>query len=249
MAIYYYKLWDIMKKRNITAKELSEQLNMSTSTITKLRKNQSVSLETLDQIREYLECDFGDLITSVPASIGDTVNWTRGETPFKVNHVYRMALIDYMEHNHLTAQDVANTTTLALNTVKDFLRGKDLSLRSILKLSELGIEYNTKVNKMLEQDCVRNQVYCNQRCGKRKECMALRFEFITPTNEYVPYCYLGFSVTENSEGEIVAEVSCPRPKNTRELVAATEKYGSYPRGEVICIPAKKKGQGENEDGK
>ena len=104
MAIYYHKLWNIMKEKYISPKELKEKLNMSTATITKLRKNQPVSLETLDQIREYLECDFGDIITSFPDSVGDTMNWAQIDIPCKANGVYREALRWYMDRNRLNAK-------------------------------------------------------------------------------------------------------------------------------------------------
>ena len=149
MAIYYHKLWNIMKKKYISPKELKDQLNMSTATITKLRKNQPVSLETLDQIREYLGCDFGDIITSFPDSFGDTMNWTQIDIPCTANSIYREALHWYMDRNRLTAKNISISTSLALNTVKDFLKGKDISLRSILKLPELGNEYNDKVAELL----------------------------------------------------------------------------------------------------
>ena len=149
MAIYYHKLWNIMKKKYISPKELKDQLNMSTATITKLRKNQPVSLETLDQIREYLGCDFGDIITSFPDSFGDTMNWIQIDIPCKANSIYREALHWYMDRNRLTAKNISTSTSLALNTVKDFLKGKDISLRSILKLPELGNEYNDKVAELL----------------------------------------------------------------------------------------------------
>ena len=149
MAIYYHKLWNIMKKKYISPKELKDQLNMSTATITKLRNNQPVSLETLDQIREYLGCDFGDIITSFPDSFGDTMNWIQIDIPCKANSIYREALHWYMDRNRLTAKNISISTSLALNTVKDFLKGKDISLRSILKLSELGNEYNDKVAELL----------------------------------------------------------------------------------------------------
>ncbi len=149
MAIYYHKLWNIMKKKYVSSKELKDQLNMSTATITKLRKNQPVSLETLDQIREYLGCDFGDIITSFPDSFGDTMNWIQIDIPCKANSIYREALHWYMDRNRLTAKNISISTSLALNTVKDFLKGKDISLRSILKLPELGNEYNDKVAELL----------------------------------------------------------------------------------------------------
>lgn len=238
MAIYYHKLWEMMKQKNVTNRELAEELNMSTATLTKLRKNQPVSLDTLDQIREYLECDFGDIITSVPALAGDEVNWSKEETPNKANSVYRMALIWFMKRENLTPQDVANTTTLALNTVKDFLKGKDLSLRSILKFSELGGDYNEKVTQLLEEYKIKNTVYCNRRCGRRKECFGLRSEYHTDTKQYTHYCYLGFDVKKDENGEIIAAVGCPHPKNTRELGMAIEKYGAHLRGQFEFIPAK-----------
>ena len=122
---------------------------MSTATITKLRKNQPVSLETLDQIREYLGCDFGDIITSFPDSVGGAMNWAQLDIPCKVNSAYREALRWYMDRNRLTAKSIALSTSLAINTVKDFLKGKDISLRSILKLSDLESEYNDKVTELL----------------------------------------------------------------------------------------------------
>ena len=59
MGIYYYKLWDMLESRNITQRELIENLHLSTATLTKMRKNQTVSMETIDLIREYLGCDYG----------------------------------------------------------------------------------------------------------------------------------------------------------------------------------------------
>ena len=238
MSVFYHKLWDMMKKKNVTNKELVEQLNMSSATLTKLRKNQFVSLDTLDRIREYLECDYGDIIASVSAMAGGEVNWSKEEAPIKANYVYRIALIWYMERAKLTVQDVASTTTLALNTVKDFLKGKDLSLRSILKFSGLGNDYNYKVTQLLEEHKVKNEVYCSRRCGKRKECFGLRSEYHQDTNEYIPYCYLGFDVKADENGEIIAAVGCPHPKNTKELGIAIEKYGAYMCGKVEHIPAK-----------
>lgn len=40
MGIYYYKLWDMLENRNITQRELIENLHLSAATLTKMRKNQ-----------------------------------------------------------------------------------------------------------------------------------------------------------------------------------------------------------------
>lgn len=243
MAIYYHKLWDVLKQKNITQKELASELKISTATLTKLRKNQSVSLDTLDQIREYLECDFGDIITSIPASAGDDVNWGKNDIADKVNTVYRKALIWYMEKHELTPQFVATTSTLALNTVKDFLKGKDISSRSIVKLMQLGGEYNAKIDRLLIENNVKNKVYCNKQCGRSKRCMGLRFDWNLDKREYIPSCYLGFEITKDQDGEIVGEYGCPHPKNTTELGLAIEKYGAHPHFKVERIPAKDETEG------
>lgn len=238
MAVYYHKLWDALNKKNITQKELASELNISTATLTKLRKNQFVSLDTLDQIREYLECDFGDIITSVPATAGDDVNWGKNDIASIVNVAHRKALVWYMEKNDLTPQYVAMTSTLALNTVKDFLKGKNISSRSIVKLLQLGGEYNSKVDRLLIDNNVKNKVYCNKRCGRSKRCWGLRFDWNKEKNEYEPSCYLGFEITTDQDGEIVGEYGCPHPKNTNEFGIALEKYGAHPRFTVERIPAK-----------
>lgn len=238
MAIFYYKLWDLLESKNLTQRDLTEQLDISTATITKMRKNQTVSIETLDLIREYLECDYGDIITAIPSPKDIAVNWGEEDVSTKLNSIYRMALMWYMEKNATTPQLVAASTTLALNTVKDFLKGKDLSSRSIVKMMQLGFEYNEKVDQLLNENRVQNKVYCNHQCGRRKTCLGLRYEYHHETKSYTPYCYLEFEIKEEESGDLVAQSGCPHPKNTRELGIAIEKYGAHQRGKVEHFPAK-----------
>lgn len=246
MGIYYYKLWDILENKNITQRELTERLHISTATLTKMRKNQTVSLETLDLIREYLDCDFGDIITAVPQPYGIEVNWQKETVATKANDVYRMVLAEYMEKNSLAPQSVSGVTTLSLNTVKGFLKGKDLSSRSIAKLARLGNDYCTRVSGLLTEYGVKDRVYCNHPCGKRKRCFGLLQEFHPDTKEYEPYCSLGFTIEKDKNGDIIAQVGCPHPKNTREFGIAIQKYGSYYRGNVEYIPAKDESDYEKE---
>jgi len=152
-------------------------------------------------------------------------------------------LVWYMEKHELTPQFVATTSTLALNTVKDFLKGKDISSRSIVKLMQLGGEYNAKIDCLLIENNVKNKVYCNKQCGRSKRCMGLRFDWNLDKREYIPSCYLGFEVTKDQDGEIVGEYGCPHPKNTTELGLAIEKYGAHPHFTVKRIPAKDETEG------
>lgn len=90
MGIYYYKLWDILESRNITQRELIENLHLSTATLTKMRKNQTVSMETIDLIREYLGCDYGDMITAEPMAEGVEFSWQKEYIAAKANEGYRL---------------------------------------------------------------------------------------------------------------------------------------------------------------
>ena len=46
--------------------ELRDAVDMSTNTLAKLGKNDYISLEILDRICTYLQCDIGDVMEFVP---------------------------------------------------------------------------------------------------------------------------------------------------------------------------------------
>lgn len=238
MGIYYYKLWDMLESRNITQRELIENLHLSTATLTKMRKNQTVSMETIDLIREYLGCDYGDMITAEPMAEGVEFNWQEEGVATKTNEVYRIALIEYMETQSLTPQTVADITTLSLNTVKSFIKGKTLSSRSLVKLMRLGSVYNARVGELLTEYDVKDKVYCNHTWGRRKCCFAYVPAFNSDTGKYEPHCNLGFPVKPDKNGDVFGVDGCPHPKNSKEYGLAAEKCGFHPRNLVEHIPGK-----------
>lgn len=238
MGIYYYKLWDMLESRNITQRELIENLHLSTATLTKMRKNQTVSMETIDLIREYLGCDYGDMITAEPMAEGVEFNWQGEGVATKTNEVYRIALIEYMETQSLTPQTVADITTLSLNTVKSFIKGKTLSSRSLVKLMRLGNVYNARVGELLTEYDVKDKVYCIHTWGRRKCCFAYVPAFNSDTGKYEPHCNLGFPVKPDKNGDVFGVDGCPHPKNSKEYGLAAEKCGFHPRNLVEHIPGK-----------
>ncbi|MEG2118209.1 MAG: helix-turn-helix transcriptional regulator, partial [Clostridia bacterium] len=161
----------------ITQKEVSVKAHISTATLTKMRNNETVSLDVLDRIRVILDCDFGDLITAVPQPNSIEVDWKNESAIAQANGVYRTALKNYMHRNELTAANISEASSLALNTVKDFLKGKDLSSRSVLKLMRLGEQYNLCVNKILcyNQNC--KKVYYAHSCVRSKTCIGYRTQY------------------------------------------------------------------------
>jgi len=67
MAVSYNKLWKLLIDRGMKRTELRNAVDMSTNTLAKLGKNDYISLEILDRICTYLQCDIGDVMEVVPS--------------------------------------------------------------------------------------------------------------------------------------------------------------------------------------
>ena len=59
--IVYRKLWEKMKEAGITQYGLQKE-GFSDSTITRLKRDQTVSTETIDRLCRLLQCDVGDIM-------------------------------------------------------------------------------------------------------------------------------------------------------------------------------------------
>ena len=62
MNISYKKLWIMLAEREMSKAELRRQAGLSPATFTKLRQNQSVSMEVLLKIAEVMDCNIGDMM-------------------------------------------------------------------------------------------------------------------------------------------------------------------------------------------
>ena len=62
MSISYKKLWILLAQKEISKAELRKRLKISPSTLTKLNKNEYISLSILVKICEELNCDIGDIM-------------------------------------------------------------------------------------------------------------------------------------------------------------------------------------------
>ena len=62
MAISYNKLWKLLIDKGMTKTQLREKANISTVTLAKLGKNETVSMEVLLRICKELGCDFEDVV-------------------------------------------------------------------------------------------------------------------------------------------------------------------------------------------
>lgn len=65
MKISYKKLWILLIEHDISPATLRKDLNIATGTMTKLRKNEEVTLSVLLRICEYLNCNIGGICDAV----------------------------------------------------------------------------------------------------------------------------------------------------------------------------------------
>ena len=63
MAVSYDKLWKLLIDRKISKVELRKMIEVAPNTMTKMYKEEPVSLNVLDRICAVLDVDYGDIIS------------------------------------------------------------------------------------------------------------------------------------------------------------------------------------------
>ena len=64
--ISYAPLWETMKRKNATTYTLQVKGEISSSTVRRLKANESVSTNTLDALCRILDCELDDIIANLP---------------------------------------------------------------------------------------------------------------------------------------------------------------------------------------
>lgn len=62
MALSYNKLWKLLIDKGMTKTEMRLKADISTTTLAKLGKNETVSMEVLLRICKGLDCNVGDIM-------------------------------------------------------------------------------------------------------------------------------------------------------------------------------------------
>ena len=62
MPFDYKKLWMLLLQKDMKKKDLEEQAGLSSATIAKLTKGETVTTEVLERICRVLGCDVGDIM-------------------------------------------------------------------------------------------------------------------------------------------------------------------------------------------
>lgn len=74
MPITYKPLWKLLVEKDMSKADLRKIANIAPNTMTKLRRNESVSLDILCRICDTLDCDFCDIISYIKTDTEETTH-------------------------------------------------------------------------------------------------------------------------------------------------------------------------------
>ena len=66
MQVSYNKLWKLLIDKNMNKMDLRKKAGLSTGTMAKLGRNESVTTKVLIKICEELRCDVADIMEFIP---------------------------------------------------------------------------------------------------------------------------------------------------------------------------------------
>lgn len=73
MAVTYKKLFHLLIDRGISTSQLTEQAGFSANILTRLRRDQYVSLDSIEKICLALDCKVDDILEFIPTE-GEKLN-------------------------------------------------------------------------------------------------------------------------------------------------------------------------------
>ena len=71
MALSYNKLWKLLIDKGMTKTQMRLQADISTTTLAKLGKNETVSMDVLLKICKLLDCNVGDIMDVINEEVGN----------------------------------------------------------------------------------------------------------------------------------------------------------------------------------
>jgi len=66
MAVSYNKLWKLLIDEKMSQADLRKVAEIAPNTMTKLRRDEPVTLAILGKICGVLQCDYGDIMSYIP---------------------------------------------------------------------------------------------------------------------------------------------------------------------------------------
>jgi DNA-binding Xre family transcriptional regulator len=66
MAISYNKLWKLLVDKKMSQSDFRKAVSISPNTLTKMKKDEPITLTTLERMCRVLDADFGDIVEYIP---------------------------------------------------------------------------------------------------------------------------------------------------------------------------------------
>lgn len=73
MGIRYYKLFDLLMRRGLKKTDLITLANISSPTLAKLSKGETVTTQVLERICDALDCQPGDIMENIKSGDESTI--------------------------------------------------------------------------------------------------------------------------------------------------------------------------------
>ncbi len=167
MAVSYNKLWKLLVDKKMSKSDLRKKAEIAPNTMTKLRRDEEVSLTILSKICKTLNADFGDIMEYIPdAEIWDLYDenreligrdHVRGEQlPIDGYHLVVHVWIRNSKGEYLISQRSANRPTYPLMwecVDGSVLKGED-SLQGALRevKEEVGVDLLPEKGQVILSD-------------------------------------------------------------------------------------------------
>ena len=65
MAVSYNRLWKLLIDKNMSVAEMRRAADIAPNTVTRMKKDQEVTMSVLEKISAVLAADFGDIVEYV----------------------------------------------------------------------------------------------------------------------------------------------------------------------------------------
>lgn len=164
MAVSYNKLWKLLADKKMSKSDLRKKAEIAPNTMTKLRRDEEVSLTILSKICKTLNADFGDIVEYVPdAEIWDLYDknmellgkdHVRGDQlPIDGYHLVEHVWIRNSKGEYLISQCSANRPTFPLmwECVGGLVVKGEHSMQGAIREAkeEVGVELNPEKGQVI----------------------------------------------------------------------------------------------------
>lgn len=83
MALSYKKLWKQLIDHDMTRMDLRDAVGLSSTTLAKMSKGDTVTTNVLERICSNLKCNIGDIVDYVPDSVMDGKSSAEQQLPIR----------------------------------------------------------------------------------------------------------------------------------------------------------------------